>query len=168
MNSSENEQLLDVEGAATERAADLLLEIGRSLLAGATRVPRANGRSLGQLKAAGYLARQGTRTVGEIAAGIGVAMPTASELVDRLVEGGLAERAVNPANRRQVHVWLTPAGVDLAGEIRAARQAHLRAALAGLSRAERDAFVRSLESVAEALHRQEVAGCPPAMDAWRR
>ena len=154
MNYSVNELSTTEDDALIERAATLLPEIGKLLAARIACQPRLAHLSVGQIKTMGHLATHARQTVGEIASGLGVAMPTASELVDRLVEAGLAERAVNPENRRQVHVWLTPEAVALSTEVRGLRHAQLRAALARLAPAERPVFVRSLEALVAALRDQ--------------
>ena len=150
----------DVEGSTrrdddlVERAVPLLPEIGKLLYAAVARHPRAHGLSLGQIKTIGYLAIHGRRSVGEIASGLGVSLPTASELVDRLVEIGFAERGPNPADRRQVLVWLTPEAQAFKQELHALRRAQVLAAMERLAPEERPVFVRSLEALVEALRQQ--------------
>ena len=144
-----------------ERALPLLPEIGKLLYAAVSRHPGAAGLSLAQIKATGYLAQHGRRSVGEIAHGLGVSLPSASEIVDRLVERGLAERGPNPADRRQVLVWLTPEAQRFKEEMRALRSAQVRAALGRLEPAEWPVFVRSLEALVEALRPDPVAPTAP-------
>lgn len=151
MNHSAFEPILPSDEALVERALPLLPEIGKLLYAAIARHPRAAGLSLGQIKATTFLALHGRRGVGEIAAGIGVSLPTASELVDRLVEIGFAERAPNPADRRQVLVWLTAEAQTFKREMHALRRDQVWAAMARLSPEERPVFVRSLEALIEAL-----------------
>jgi DNA-binding MarR family transcriptional regulator len=139
------------DDALIERALPLLPEIGKLLYAAVSRHPEAAGLSLAQIKAMGHLSLHGRQSVGEIAQGLGVSLPSASELVDRLVERGLADRGANPADRRQVLVWLTPEAERFKTEMRALRRAQLRAALDRLEPAERPAFVRSLEALVAAL-----------------
>ena len=134
-----------------ERAVCLLPEIGKLLYAAVARHPEAAGRSLGQIKLMAHLYQHGQQTVGEVATGLGVSMPTASELVDRLVEDGMVERTANPADRRQVLLGLTPKAHAFATRMRALRRAQLRAALDRLTPEERPVFVRSLEALVEAL-----------------
>lgn len=151
MNNSIIEHSSRVDEALIERALPLLPEIGKLLYVAVARHPGAAGLSLGQIKATGWLAIHGRRTVGEIAVGLGVSLPTASELVEGLVSRGLAERGPNPADRRQVHVWLTPEAAALKRELRALRSGQLRAAMMRLAPAERPVFVRSLEALVAAL-----------------
>jgi len=54
----------------------------------------------------------------ELSTRLGVSLPTISGLVDRLVEAGLASRRDDPADRRQVIVAITPAGVALLDRFR--------------------------------------------------
>src|SRR3712207_4954636 len=90
-----------------DEVVEVLPRIVRRMHATFTCYAETRGLTFGQIKALAYLYRNGRRTVGEVAEGLGLAMPTASELVDKLAERGLLEREVNPSNRRQVHVWLT-------------------------------------------------------------
>jgi DNA-binding MarR family transcriptional regulator len=52
-------------------------------------------------------------SVGQIAQHLGIGEPTASHLVDRLVQAGLVERTEDPEDRRRMRVRLAPAGEDL-------------------------------------------------------
>ena len=134
-----------------EQAAATLPIIGKSLHAAVSQHPLAVGRPLAQIKTLLYLHHRERATVGEIATGLGVAMPTASELVDRLVEDGLAERATNPNDRRQVLVWLTPEAREFGSQLYALRCAQVRATLDRLEPDERPAFVRGLQALAAVL-----------------
>jgi DNA-binding MarR family transcriptional regulator len=51
-------------------------------------------------------------SMSEIAQRVGVALSTASGAVDHLVSMGLLDRFDDPANRRQVRVSVTPAGLE--------------------------------------------------------
>jgi DNA-binding MarR family transcriptional regulator len=58
------------------------------------------------------LAMAGPLTVGEAATHFDRAQSVVSEIVDRLVGAGLAERMRDERDRRRVLVWLTPLGFD--------------------------------------------------------
>jgi DNA-binding MarR family transcriptional regulator len=66
---------------------------------------------------------EGAATVNEIAASLGIAQPTASLLVDRLVRLDLVERVEDPRDRRRAPVRLTSRGEGVVtrwlGDIRA-------------------------------------------------
>lgn len=156
------------DDALIERALPLLPEIGKLLYAAVSRHPVAAGLSLPQIKALGHLSHHGRRSVGEIAHGLGVSLPSASDVVDRLVERGLAERGANPADRRQVLVWLTPEAERFKTELSTLRRAQLRAALDRLEPAERPVFVRSLEVLVVALRPESDATPAAASNAIDR
>ncbi len=139
------------EETLIERVHEVLPEIGRRLYALVAEHPKVAGRPLGQIKAMLYLYRQGHCTVGELAAKVGVSMPAASELIDRLVDDGFVEREVNPADRRQVLLGLTPRARSYGAEIHALRRAQIQATLDRLLPEEREAFVRGLTVLAEVL-----------------
>ena len=164
MNDSAGELIEPGMDALVEQALPLLPQVGKLLYAAVARHPDAEGLTLGQIKLTMFLLHQGRRTVGEVADGLGVSMPAASELVDRLVEAGMVERAADPADRRKVLVGLTTRAEAFGGRLRALRRAQVRAALERLAPAERPVFVRSLEALVEAL-RQDLGDVVPAPSA---
>ncbi|WP_328403666.1 TetR family transcriptional regulator [Streptomyces sp. NBC_00390] len=89
------------------------------------------------------------RTMGEVAAAGQVSQGGLTMQADRLVESGLIERERDGRDRRIVHLRLTPAGLDLAGRMAAAREAGEREMLAGLGITER----RQLAGLLDALGR---------------
>lgn len=145
-----------------EAALAVLPVIGRRLYGSLMAHPMNAGRSLGQVKALGFLHRAGPAALGDLARGLGISLPTASELVDRLVDDGLVVRETNPADRRKVLIDLTPLARDLGRQFHDMRRAQIRAALEGLPAEYRPAFVPVLGALAEALERElhELAGCP--------
>lgn len=154
------------DDALVERALLPLAEIGKRLFTALGRFQHSHGLSFAQLRAIGALGHE-RRTVGEVASALGLSMPAASEIVDRLVEAGYAERGVNPDNRRQTLVWSTPAADAMKRELHDLRRAQLRDAMARLAPEERPVFLRSLEALAESLRRDPAelderwtGGCP--------
>ncbi|MDP8901633.1 MAG: MarR family transcriptional regulator [Actinomycetota bacterium] len=139
------------EDELIERVNDVLPEIGRRMYALVAEHPKVAGRPLGQIKAMLYLYRRGHCTVGEIATKVGVSMPAASELIDRLVDDGFMAREINPADRRQVLVQLTPEAQAYGAEIYALRRAQIRVTLDRLPPEERAGFVRGLTVFADVL-----------------
>src|SRR5881396_3187784 len=71
-----------------------------------------------QLKTLIVLAHEGSSPIGQIAERLGVGQPTASHLVERLVQAGLVERAEDPANRRRTLAHLSYTGEELIGQLR--------------------------------------------------
>ncbi len=68
--------------------------------------------SMPQAKTLYLVAAAGELHMSELVARLGVSLSTVSGLVDRLVDAGWAVRRDDPADRRQVMVAVTPAGVD--------------------------------------------------------
>jgi DNA-binding MarR family transcriptional regulator len=109
---------------------------------------------VGQAKAMAYLFQHGGSSVSDVAAGIGVSLATASELIERLVEAGHVERAVNPKDRRQMLLSLEPEAAAMCKDLRAAQRDQLRAAAAGIVPDDWAAFVRGLAALADGIRNQ--------------
>ncbi|MGH9182334.1 MAG: MarR family winged helix-turn-helix transcriptional regulator [Acidimicrobiales bacterium] len=75
-----------------------------------TRSHRSPSLSVPQLRALLFVRRRPGGSLSELAAQLGVGLPSASALVERLVRGGRLERSRDPAERRRVALTLTPAG----------------------------------------------------------
>jgi DNA-binding MarR family transcriptional regulator len=89
--------------------------------------------------------------VGELAGRLAVDDTTATRLVDRLEQLGVAERRSEPADRRATAVGLTPAGEQLMAGVASQRQLFFREVLAALDPDERAELVRLTEKAANAL-----------------
>ena len=83
--------------------------------------------------------------ISAIARGCGVARPTATAAVDRLEQRGFARRDPDSADRRGVHVHLTPDGRALAEAIIKYRRNNMRRLLQGLEEWEQEQLVALLE-----------------------
>lgn len=114
----------------------------------------------GQIRIMSHLYQHGRSSVSEVAGGIGVSLATASELVDRLVENGWVEKRPNPADRRQVQLWLSDHAVAVCDRLHDVRRAQVTAAFSRLSVEERAAFVRGLRFLVEALHEPATPDTP--------
>jgi DNA-binding MarR family transcriptional regulator len=110
------------------------------------------------MKVGMYLYRHGPAKVGDIADWLGVSPPTASEQIDQMVKEGMAERRVNPEDRREVLVELTPKAIELTSFICEIQRAQMRAVLESFEPAERPIVIRTLEVFSQVLERdpQEV------------
>jgi len=145
---------IQAQPSDTELIEDVLAilpEIGRNVFKGMTSDPIADGRSLGQIKVIACLHLRGRLPVKDVAAALGVTMPTASELIDKLVDDDLLRREVNPADRRQVLVALTPAAEEVGRRFHDLRRAQIQRAFELLEPEERPIFLKSLRAWAEAL-----------------
>jgi len=104
-----------------------------------------------KLRALDLLAESGSLRVGELAERVGIEETTATRLVDRLEDVGVAERRGSPGDRRVTVVGLTPAGEQLVAEIVERRERLFTDVLAELEPAERAELVRLTAKAADVL-----------------
>ena len=111
-----------------------------------------------QVKAMSHLYRTPGETLTALAGELGIALGTASETVDRLVELGMVERETNPANRRQLLLSLTPDATALAREIGRRRVEQFEDVFSRLTAEESAAFLKGLHLWVETLqHRVDAS-----------
>ncbi|WP_129338321.1 MarR family winged helix-turn-helix transcriptional regulator [Cellulomonas endophytica] len=119
------------------------------------------------------LARQGAVPLAEVATALGVDLSVASRQVAALVDDGLAERTVDPEDRRARLVALTPAGERVHARIEGELRRRTDVAFADWSARDVADLVRTVERLAGALataaaHPDEerpAAGDAPPADA---
>jgi DNA-binding MarR family transcriptional regulator len=110
-----------------------------------------------QMHALHAIARRGAVTMGELAGCLDAAsLSSATQMSDRLVRLGLADRMSDPDDRRLVRVALSPRGRDLLARRDVAWRLGVGQALQGLTDDECATLVRLLE---------RIAGLAPAEDA---
>jgi len=84
---------------------------------------------------------------------IGSGLPTATGLVNRMVERGLVRREHDTRDRRVVLVSLTDAGAAEVRELHQERQRRMAAAIAQLSGREQESLLVGIRSLRSALER---------------
>lgn len=100
------------------------------------------------------LERDGPRRLTELAVQEGVTQPAMTQLVARLHEAGLVERAADPADGRVVRVGITEAGREALAARRASRADRLTVLLSRLddeNRAALAAAVPAIDALTEAV-----------------
>ncbi len=137
--------------AMVEEVVELLPAIGRGLYATLMDDPEIHGLTLPQVKALIFLYDNGDRSMTELANGLAVSLPSASELVDRLIDRGLVDRMTDPADRRRVLVSLTEPAIGYGRRIHDLRRLQASFALDRMPAEERACFVRSVRALAAAL-----------------
>jgi DNA-binding MarR family transcriptional regulator len=137
--------------AMVEEIIELLPVIGRGMYATLMGDPEIHGLTLPQVKALIFLYDNGDRSMTELANGLAVSLPSASELVDRLIERGLVDRKTDSADRRRVLVSLTEPAIAYGRRIHDVRRLQARCALDQMPAEERACFVRSIRALAAAL-----------------
>ncbi len=106
--------------------------------------------TMGQLKALFALRRSGPVPVGGLAEALGIGLPAASILTEKLVQSELVERREDPHDRRRALVGLTPNGEQLALNLWQGRRERLAEMLGRLSEHEFAALVEGLDALARA------------------
>nr|WP_315233292.1 MarR family winged helix-turn-helix transcriptional regulator [uncultured Albidiferax sp.] len=86
--------------------------------------------SVPQFRCLNFVAQRPDCSIGEIAAFLGVTMPTASAMADRLVKAGLVQAQAGAFDRRRSQLQATAAGQAQLAQIQQRAQADLETALA--------------------------------------
>jgi DNA-binding MarR family transcriptional regulator len=89
--------------------------------------------SIPQLRALGFLDRNPGACLSDLSDHLGVARPTASVIVNRLVQRQLVVRTDDPRERRRLVLRLTPDGMQLLRQARSATRAWIARLLTDLS-----------------------------------
>ncbi len=97
------------------------------------------------------LGHEGALAMGDLARRVAVTEKTITGLVDRLQRDGLVERRRDGADRRVIHVGLTPAGAALAARLDAEVLQALTRLLSRLGAADRRDLFRIIEKLTHAL-----------------
>jgi len=138
----------DIEELATRlyRLTEVLYRrSGTSALA----VLEESGTTAGQMKALLVLSGRDPRplSVGELAEGLSLSLPTASRTADALRRRGFVQRRVCSEDRRARDLALTPSGAELVVRFTDARVADIRAVVDGLSPEQRERLSAALSEL---------------------
>jgi DNA-binding MarR family transcriptional regulator len=100
----------------------------------------------------------GERSVGELARELDLSLPAASKLTRDLEDHGLVERREDPEDRRRTVVALSPRTAKRVHAWLDQRSKPLEQALATLDTKEREAFLKGLRALGDALMEQSACG----------
>jgi DNA-binding MarR family transcriptional regulator len=99
--------------------------------------------------------------VGSLAVELRIQPSTATRLCDRLVRKGLAQRKINPANRREVTIALTTLGQALVHEVTQRRRKEIASIVAKVPAAQRVAIIDALTAFRVAAGEDELGPTIP-------
>jgi DNA-binding MarR family transcriptional regulator len=133
-----------------DRALDLYRDTVRALHTHAAPVWRELELSMAQVRALFVLADGGPMPIGQVAVQLGIGVPAASSVVDRLVDQGLALRRGDPRDRRRTLAGPSERGAALAQHLRQGSRDALRGCLERMDRRHLATLVAGLEALAEA------------------
>lgn len=141
--------MVDKQLAIIEEIIEVQRSISRAVGASAPSVWMELDLSMAQLKTLMALYTCGAAPIGQIAESLGIGQPTASHLVDRLVQTQLVNRTEDPLDRRRTLAQLSPDGENLVERINQVRFGTLRRWLAQLDDATLSAFLQALRALAD-------------------
>jgi DNA-binding MarR family transcriptional regulator len=120
------------------------------------RSQRGPGFSVPEFRSLAFINRNPGSSLGEVADHLGVEAPTASKIVDELVQRGLARREENPADRRRMRLNILPKGKASIDKAYDHTRQFLIARLAHLSGDERKNVLQSMELLKRAFSGEPV------------
>ncbi|WP_037890838.1 MarR family winged helix-turn-helix transcriptional regulator [Streptomyces viridochromogenes] len=136
---------VDVVTRAVLTASRLLVAVSARSLAAVE-----DGVTLPQFRMLVVLSTQGATNLVALAELLQVAPSTAMRMVDRLIAAGLADRQINPDNRRETLLQLTADGRRMVEDVTARRRAEIAAIVERLAPTQRAALVDALTAFNEA------------------
>ena len=149
-----------------ETCARAILDAVPSVMA-ALRHEMRSGRSaeltVPQFRTLVFLGRRPGSSLSDVGRHIGVTPPSASRIVDRLVERGLVTRAADAGDRRRVTLVLTRRGAGTIRRAHAAARKSLAARTALLAPRERTTIVRAMRLLRSLAEPQRTAREPQPM-----
>jgi DNA-binding MarR family transcriptional regulator len=107
--------------------------------------------TMAQVKVLIILHFKGPAAINKVADYLGISHPTASHLVDRLVQAGFVERVEDAADRRITLAYLNKAGEVLAQRLWGGRMDHIRRSLARLDEQDLAALRRGLRALSSVI-----------------
>jgi DNA-binding MarR family transcriptional regulator len=106
--------------------------------------------TLPQMRMLVVLSTRGATKLVALADVLHVAPSTAMRMVDRLIAVGLADRRINPGNRRETLLQLTEEGRRIVDDVTARRRAEISSVVERLTPSQRSALVEALAAFNEA------------------
>ncbi|SDK31061.1 MarR family winged helix-turn-helix transcriptional regulator [Streptomyces indicus] len=122
--------------------------------------------TLPQFRLLVVLSAHGPSKLVALADGLGVSPSTAMRMTDRLIAAGFADRQINPANRRETVLRLTPEGARLVEDVTARRHREIEQIVARLAPAQQAALVEALTAFTEAGGEPAVSGADTFPLGW--
>ncbi len=135
-----------------KQLAKHMTRVQRHLRSGQASAWTGLGLTMPQVKTL-FLLSEGPMRMRGVADRLGVEMPSATTMIDRIVAKGLVERRQDPGDRRAVVCSLTPAGREAVETFWALRAARIESLAATLSKKELEVVVPALKIMADAGRR---------------
>lgn len=107
--------------------------------------------TISQLKGLLLLEVRGSLTISQVADILEIGKPSASMLIEQLVQLGLVERTEDPADRRRSIVCLTERGTGLAERLHQGDEAQMRSWFERMSSEDLSALDRGMRALADVI-----------------
>lgn len=104
-----------------------------------------------------------TASMSQLAASLGVTLPTVTGIVDRLVERGLLVREESPHDRRVVVCRLTARGQQMAGRMQAANRSRMAQMVSTLDSAQLRTVIAAFDLLLTAARDEEAGAASEAL-----
>jgi MarR family transcriptional regulator for hemolysin len=153
----------DEQSNLTEQVAERLVDVVPQVMhviRAKMRRHRASDLSLPQFRTLTFLHRQPGSPLAKVAEHVGLTAPSASKMIDRLVQHGLVLRQEAATDRRSIALTLTTEGEAALARSREATVEDLAAALAQLDASELRALQENLELMGHLFSPQEAPAVP--------
>lgn len=156
--TSDSLATVDDDLAGIYEVEQLLPELAKLLHQSTSQLLDLPTRSWPQMRTIGFIYHHGPCPLRDVAAGAGVSVAAASEMVERLVEEGIVQREPHPTDRRQVLLSLTARALEVGDNVHRLRFAQVTHALHAMDAPDRPALLQALRVMVAALRRdpQEV------------
>jgi DNA-binding MarR family transcriptional regulator len=132
----------EVASAILETIPQAMRAIRRQMRSG-----RATGLSVPQFRILLFARQNPGSNLSAAADHLGISLPAASQLVDRLVRAGLLDRSIRPFERRHVELRVTGNGDAALAECDAVTREWLKGRIETLNGERRDALVEALSEL---------------------
>lgn len=109
-----------------------------------------------QFRALGFVDRHRGSSLSDVASHMGLALPSASRLVDGLIGRGLMSREEHPVDRRRVRLTITHRGLSVLQASRAETLTYLSDKLRNVGDNGRETIVRAMEALRTVFPAQSV------------
>ncbi|MCL5784172.1 MAG: MarR family transcriptional regulator [Patescibacteria group bacterium] len=134
---------------------DLIFSLGRRVKGGMAFSNGTKHLTLYQLHALGFIAKQKEIRMADFAQHFSITMPSATALINKLVEEGLLKRIENKEDRRVVQIKLSQKGEKVVKEIARHRNDKLSRILSFIPEDDKTELLRIVEKILEGLNENE-------------
>ena len=136
-----------ITGQEVNELISHLSQVMRLLFLGEKVTEMGIGPGSGRLRVLANLGRLGSPRIGELAAALGITVPSLTSMVERLEDEGMIERHIDPDDRRAVRLNLSASGRRRIKAFYDERRKKWSSLIAHLTPAERQRLIKAFEEL---------------------